>query len=324
MARFSRRTALTGAAALAAGLATQRSFTFAQDAATPAASPVLPVTITDATGAEVTVTDISRIVPLSGDIAEIIAALGLIDHIVGVDLSAVYPEELLALPKIGVERNLNAEGILAVEPTVVIGKEAAGPPPVLEQVKGAGVPVVIISEPQTIEAPVAKITAVAEALGVSDAGAALAESTQASIDEAMALTEGLTERPTAIVLYLQQGGIQLVAGGGTVASAMLEAAGAMDAAIPAGIMGYQPVTSEALVAAAPEIIVTQTLGAESVGGIDGLLEIPGIAETPAGQNGRIYIYDDELLLGMTPRTGEQLMAMIADFHPDLAVATPEA
>ena len=89
-------------------------------------------------------------------------------------------------------------------------------------------------------------------------------------------------------------------------------------------MGYQPVTAEALVAAAPEIIVTQTLGAESVGGIDGVLDVPGVAETPAGQNGRIYVYDDELLLGMTPRTGQQLLAMIADFHPELAGATPEA
>lgn len=321
MVRISRRTALTGAAAFAATIATQRSLTFAQDAATPAASPTLPVTITDATGTEVTITDISRIVPLSGDIAEIIWGLGLGGNIVGVDLSAVYPEELLALPKIGVERNLNAEGILAVEPTIVIGKEAAGPPPVLEQVKGAGVPVVIIADPQTIDGPVNKIIAVAEALGVQEAGAVLAESTQSSIDAAIALTDGLTDRPTAMVLYLQQGGIQLVAGGGTVAVAMIEAAGATDAATPAGIMGYQPVTAEALVAAAPEILVTQTLGADSVGGMDGILAVPGVAETPAGQNGRIYIYSDELLLGMTPRTGEQLMLMIADFHPELATPT---
>jgi iron complex transport system substrate-binding protein len=313
---------LTGAAALAAGFATSRSITFAQDAATPAGTPVanptLPVTVTSASGEEVTVTDVSRIVPLSGDVAEITWALGLGANIVAVDLSAVYPEALLALPKFGVERNLNAEGILAAEPTVVIGKDAAGPPPVLEQVKGAGVPVVIITEPQTIEAPVAKITAVAEALGVPENGAALAETTQAEIDAAIALTADVTEKPTAIVLYLQQGGIQLVAGGGTVAAAMLEAAGAIDAAMPAGIMGYQPVTAEALVAAAPDIIVTQTLGAESVGGIDGIKSIPGVAETPAAQNDRIYVYDDELLLGMTPRTGQQLAAMVADFHPELA------
>jgi iron complex transport system substrate-binding protein len=323
--RFSRRTALTGSAGLALGIVSRQGLAAAfQDAASPVASPQLPVTVTDAAGNEVTVEDISRIVPLSGDIAEIIWDLGLGANIVGVDLSAVYPPELLELPKIGVERNLNAEGILALTPTVVIGKEAAGPPPVLEQVRGAGVPVVIIAEPQTIEAPVAKITATAEALGVPEAGTALAAETQAGIDEAMALAAQAETTPTALVLYLQQGGIQLVAGGGTVASAMLEAAGAVDAATTAGIMAYQPVTAEALVAAAPEIIVTQTLGVEAVGGLEALSQIPGVAETPAAQNGRIYVYDDELLLGMTPRTGQQLMQMVMDFHPDLAGATPEA
>jgi iron complex transport system substrate-binding protein len=183
---------------------------------------------------------------------------------------------------------------------------------------------VIITEPQTIEAPVAKITATATALGLVENGEALATATQAEIDEAMALAAQAESKPTALLIYLQQGGVQLVAGGGTVASAMLEAAGAVDASIAAGIMGYQPITAEALVAAAPEIIVTQILGVEAVGGMDALMQIPGIAETPAGQNGRIYVYDDELLLGMTPRTGEQLKLMVADFHPDLGLATPEA
>ncbi len=325
MNRITRRSVLIGSAAVALGLGSQRSVLAATLHDGPQqADPQLPVTVTDYDGNDVTIDDVSRIVPLSGDIAEIIWGLGLGDNIVGVDFSAVYPEELLDLPKIGVERNLNAEGILSLTPTVVIGKDAAGPPPVLEQVRGAGVPVVIIGEPQTIDAPVVKILATAEALGVPDNGEHLAAETQKSIDSAIALASQVEDRPRAIVLYLQQGGIQLVAGGGTVASAMLEAAGAIDTAVESRIMGYQPVTAEALVAAAPEIIVTQTLGVESVGGVEALQQIPGIAETPAAQSGRIYVYPDELLLGMTPRTGDQLMAMIADFHPELAEATPEA
>jgi iron complex transport system substrate-binding protein len=330
--RFSRRVALTAPVAAALGYAVSRPAlaALAQDAS-PAASPsvpaaVLPVTVTDATGAEVTITDISRIIPLSGDIAEIIYALGLYPNIVGVDVSAVYPEALLALPKVGYERVLNAEGILSLEPTVVIGKEAAGPPEVLDQVRSAGVPLVIISSPETIEAPNAKIEAVASALGLQNDGAAQALDVQVhdEIQAAIDLAAQATTKPSALILLIQEGGVQLVAGGGTVANAMLTAVGATDAGEAAGIMGYQPITAEALVAAAPEIIVTQALGAQAVGGVDGILALPGVAETPAGQNGRIYIYDDELLLGMTPRTGQQLMTMIADFHPELASATPSA
>jgi iron complex transport system substrate-binding protein len=330
--RFSRRVALTAPAGVALGYAFARSgFAAVAQEASPAASPsvpaaVLPVTVTDASGAEVTVTDISRIIPLSGDIAEIVYDLGLFPNIVGVDISAVYPEPLLALPKVGYERVLNAEGILSLEPTVVIGKEAAGPPEVLDQVRNAGVPVVIISSPETIEAPNVKIEAVATALGLQNDGGAQAldvrvhDEIQAAID----LAAQAPTKPSALVLLIQEGGVQLVAGGGTVANAMLEAAGTTNAAVDAGIMGYQPVTAEALVAAAPEIIVTQTLGAEAVGGVEGIAALPGVGETPAGENGRIYVYDDELLLGMTPRTGQQLMTMIADFHPDLGGATAEA
>jgi iron complex transport system substrate-binding protein len=328
--RFSRRVALTAPAIAALGYAVARpGFSALAQDASPVASPVsavLPVTVTDASGAEVTVTDISRIIPLSGDIAEIVWDLGLGGNIVAVDVSATYPEPLLALPKVGYERVLNAEGILAMEPTVVIGKTAAGPPEVLEQVRNAGVPVVIIESPETIEAPLTKIERVATALGLQNdsAAQALAVKVNDEIQKAIELAQLAPTNPSALIILIQEGGVQLVAGGGTVASAMLEAAGATDAAAAAGIMGYQPITPEALVAAAPDIIVTMAMGAEAVGGLEGVLALPGVAETPAGQSGRIYLYDDELLLGMTPRTGQQLMAMIADFHPELAGATPEA
>jgi len=139
-------------------------------AAIPSPSPVLPATVTDIDGNSVEVTDVSRIVPLSGDVAEIVWTLGLAANVVGVDVSAVYPAgQWDALPKIGFERQLSAEGILALTPTVIVGKEQAGPAPVLEQLRGAGVPVVIIPEPQTIEAPVSKIRDVADALAAQGA-----------------------------------------------------------------------------------------------------------------------------------------------------------
>jgi len=326
--RFSRRVALTAPVAAALGYAIARPAfaALAQEASPVAPTPVLPVTVTDANGTEVTITDISRIVPLSGDIAEIVWDLGLSANIVGVDVSATYPEALLAYPKIGYERVLNAEGILSLEPTVVIGKESAGPPEVLDQVRSAGVPLLIISSPETIEAPNVKIEKVAAALGLENDAQAQALDAQVhdEIQAALELASQAESKPAAMILLFQQGGVQLVAGGGTVANAMIEAAGATDAALAAGVMGYQPITAEALVAAAPEIIATIAMGLEAAGGLEAVMALPGIAETPAGQNGRIYVYDDELLLAMTPRTGQQLMTMIADFHPEMADAKSEA
>lgn len=303
----------------------QPSFAAQSDPATPvAASPQLPVTVTSKGDEQVTVTDVSRIVPLSGDVAEIIWSIGLGANIVGVDVSATYPEELASLPQIGFERQLSAEGILSLNPTVVIGKEQAGPPAVLDQVRAAGVPVVIVSEPQTIDAPAAKIRSVSAALGLAEAGEALATKTQAEIDAAQAFAATAQTNPTVMFLYVRGGGTQLIGGAGSVADAMIAAAGGVDAGVAAGVKGFVPVTAEAMIAAQPDVIVVPVSGLDSIGGMDALMEVPGVAETPAGKNGRIFAYDDLLLLGMTPRTGQMIDQLARDLHPELASATPEA
>jgi iron complex transport system substrate-binding protein len=292
--------------------------------ATPAASPQLPVTVSDVAGNDVTVTDVSRIVPLSGDVAEIVWTLGLGGNIVGVDVSAVYPPELQSLPQIGFERQLSAEGILSLNPTVVIGKEQAGPPEVLDQIRSAGVPVVIIAEPQTIEAPAAKIRAVAAALGLAEAGEVLATQTQDEIDAARALAATATSQPTVLFIYVRGGGTQLIGGSGSVADAMIEAAGGIDAGVAAGIQGFMPVTAEAVVAAQPDFIIAPSSGVESIGVLDAFLQVPGVSQTPAAEQDQILVYDDLLFLGMTPRTGQMLRELTLALHPELADATPDA
>jgi iron complex transport system substrate-binding protein len=296
------------------------------DATPSVATPQLPVTVQDVHGKDVTITDTSRIVPLSGDVAEIIYDLGLAKNVVGVDVSAVYPADAWAgLPSIGFERQLSAEGILSLNPTVVIGKEQAGPATVLDQVRAAGVPVVIVAEPQTMDAPTAKIHEVAAALGVPDAGDQLAAKTQAEIDAAIARGQSATSHPTVMFLYVRAGGTQLIGGKGSVADAMIEAAGGVDAGTAAGINYFMPVTAEAIVASQPEMIMLPASGVDSIGGMNAVLQIPGVAETPAAKNNQIYAFDDLLLLGMTPRTGEFLNTLVDVMHPELAAeASPVA
>lgn len=300
-----------------------------QDGASPEASPApepqLPATVTGFDGQAVTVENVERIVPLSGDIAEILWTLGLGDKIVGVDVSAVYPPEVMGpLPKIGFERQLAAEGVLSLEPTLVIGKEQAGPPEVLDQIRSAGVPVVIVAEPQTLEAPTSKIRAVAAAVGLVDEGEALATRVQAEIDAVRDAVAQAENQPRVLFIYVRAGGTQLIGGSGSVADAMIEAAGGVDAGVEAGIQGFQPMTAEAVVAAQPDIIIAPLSGVESIGGADALAEIPGVAQTPAGEAGQILVYDDLLFLGMTPRTGEALAQLAQALHPELELATPEA
>jgi iron complex transport system substrate-binding protein len=103
---------------------------------------------------------------------------------------------------------------------------------------------------------------------------------------------------------------------------MIEAAGGIDAGTEAGITYFMPVTAEAIVAAQPEFIMLPQSGVDSIGGLEAVLQIPGVAETPAAQNDQILAFDDLLLLGMTPRTGEFLDELVTILHPELPA--PEA
>jgi iron complex transport system substrate-binding protein len=280
----------------------------------PEEGVTLPVTVTDATGREVTVTSTERIVPVDGDLTEVVFALGLGENVVAADLSATYPPEVDSVPKIGYQRALSTEPIAAMEPTVVLATDLAQPTETLDQLRDLGVTVVVIDRSPTLDGPATKIRAVAEALGVPDRGERLATATQAEITDAADAGAQVADRPRVLVLYLRGEQVQLVMAEGSGVEALLPAVGAVDVAAELGVANATQVTAEAMLRAAPDALVVTAGGLESVGGIDGLLAIPGIAETPAGASRRIHAYDAQLLLGGGPRTGELMQQLIADLH----------
>ena len=257
----------------------------------------------------------ARIVPLNGDIAEIVFALGLGAEVVGVDTSATYPAEAGKLPKIGYQRQLSAEGILSLKPTVAIGTPEAGPPEVLEQVKQTGVQVHTVPVPTSLDAAAQRIRTVADQLGVGPAGQVLAERTTAEITAAKATIPTGAAKPRVAFLYVRGATTAMIGGAGTRADAMLAAAGATDTGTEAGVQGYKPITPEALATARPDVLLLLDAGLASVGGVDGLLKLPGVAQTPAGQAKRIVSLDDQYLLGLGPRSGQALKDLITKLHP---------
>ena len=283
------------------------------------AGPTLPATVTDAFGNEVTVDDVSRIVVLNGDFTEVVFALGMGQNVVAVDVSATYPAEALRLPKIGYQRSLSAEGILAMGPTLVIGSTSAGPPEVIEQIRSTGVPVVILPPAGTLDGVTVKIRGIAQALGVTERGEKVAAEVEAQIAEVRALAEQAEEKPTAVFFYLRGADTILMAGTSDLSHELFEASGAVSGAAVARIHApFVPLTAEALVAADPDCIVLFTTGLESVGGVEGLKEIPGVAQTTAAEEGCILDFDGQYVAGGGPRTGQVLMELLAAFHPDLA------
>ncbi|MFQ5556488.1 MAG: hemin ABC transporter substrate-binding protein [Acidimicrobiales bacterium] len=291
--------------------------TAASGSASEGLIPPDPVTVVDATGRETTVDSVERIIPLDGDVAEVVFALGMGDRVVATDLSATYPPEADALPEIGYQRALSTEPIAAFEPTLILATEVAGPPEVLDELRQLGFPVVLIPNEATAQGAIDKIRAIATTLGVPSAGEELIEDLQDAI--AAARVDGTGEpadehRPRVLALYVRGSNTQLVLGESSATRWIIEAAGGIDVSTELGVDDPLPISAEAIVAAAPDVIVLPEAGLESVSGIDGLLSIPGLAGTPAGAHRRVLTYDDQLLLGNGPRVGALLSQLAADLQ----------
>jgi iron complex transport system substrate-binding protein len=275
-----------------------------------------------ADGVETIITDVSRVVSLNGDITEIIFELGLGENVVGVDVTTTYPPEAAALndegQTVGFAQQLTAEAVLRFEPTLVIGDQQVAPPEAIEQLRTAGVPVIILETQVTLEGVGTKIDQVAEILGVSDAGAVLADRVRGEIEAAVGVAEADQTDPRVAFVYVRGPQVVFLFGAGMPTQAMIEGAGAVDAGVAAGVFGPAPLTPEALVAAAPDVIVLPEAGLAALGGIEAFLALPGVAETPAAQAQAFLIYDEAYFFNLGPRTGQALDEFVRDLYPGIA------
>ncbi len=256
--------------------------------------------------------DTSRIVTLSGDLTEFVYALGAGDQVVGVDVTTVSPDEALELPIVGVGRFITAEGVLSVEPTLVLGDSQTAPEDALGQIEDVGVHVERLPIPTDFESFFEKLESLGELLGRQQEAADLATRLERELDEATADALG-TDLRVAYV-YARGPDVLLFFGDGMVTRPIIEAAGVIDAGAASGIKGTVPVSAEALVAAAPDVFVLPEEGLSILGGVEAFLDVPGVSETPAGEAGAILVYPEGDFLTFGPRIAESIKRLIDDLN----------
>ena len=245
-----------------------------------------------------------RIVSMNGSMTEALFAVGAGDLVVGVDTSSVFPSEAQRLPKIGYQSKLSAEGILSLRPDLVVGTQDAGPPEVIEQIRRAGIRVEIYQDSSTVEGAYGKVLFAGKHSGHADKAVQIVARMRHNIEA----LKPLNGSPRVLFIYARGPGMVQVSGTNTQAAAMLKLVGATTA-LP-DFEGFKPLTSEALVVANPDIILMPTRSLESIGGIDGLLRIPGVALTKAGKERKVVAMDDMLLLGFSARLDAALVELI--------------
>lgn len=241
--------------------------------------------------------DTTRIVSLNGTLTEILCELGLEENLVGIDITSNYPVSVLQLPKAGYNRNINAEAVIAMNPSVIFAIEKSIKAETTEQFKSAGIPVVFFVQDYSIEGAKQLISRVADTLGLSSKAPAVIQ----KLEKDIAVIPRYPDKPGVLFIYARGSGSMSVGGKNTPVAKMIELAGGENAA--SDIEDYKPYTSESLVERNPDVLLLLESGLESLNGPEGLLQMPGVIQTNAGKNKKIITMDGHLLTGFSPRLG---------------------
>ena len=257
-----------------------------------------------------------RIVSIGGTITEILYALGSGSEIVAVDSTSRYPKDALTKPNIGYMRRLSAEPILSLDPTKVLAVEDSGPLVVLDQVREAGQEINLISDEPSLKGVYAKIQEISAAINKQEVGKRLADELRARLKPITDTIAKAETRPRVLLLLsFGSGGSPVAAGKNTSADSIISIVGAQNT-IDA-FEGYKPLSPEVAVKASPDFIITTNRSLGLIGGIDKLLEIPGLSITPAAKNKNIIAMDGLLLLGFGLRIDEALEKLGSQLYSDL-------
>lgn len=240
----------------------------------------------------------NRIVSLSGTITEILFKIGLGDKIVGVDVTSTFPKEVSSIPKVGHNRNISAEGVISLNPNLILGNANSLKPEVMEQLKQTGVEIKLFEQKYSVEGTEELIRKVCKEMDKAEEADPLIEQIQSSLTKVVPF-----EAPPAVLfIYARGAGTLMVAGEETSLEEIIALAGAKNAI--SGFTDFKPLTPEALIQANPEVILLFESGLQSLEGEEGLMAIPRIAQTRAGKNRRFVSMDGNLLSGFGPRLGD--------------------
>jgi len=241
-----------------------------------------------------------RLVSLSGSVTELLYELEQGDKIVGVDVTSTYPaDKVTELPKLGHVRQLNVEALLSLQPDLVLAERTDEASAALQQLEAAGVEVLWLDGSFTLDKPLAQAEQISEKLGLNEELESLRKTYEADKAKLQQARKAMEETPKVLFIYARGKGSLMVAGKNTAASAMIELAGGQNAV--QSFEGFRALSAEGLMEAQPEVLLLFDSGLQSLGGVEGLLQIPGLAQTPAGQRGHIIGMDGLYLLGFTPR-----------------------
>lgn len=254
-----------------------------------------------------------RIVCVSKQMTEFMFALGLGNKIVGVDLTSTYPPEAQKLTTVGYHRHLSAEGIISLEPTLVIHQGDVAPPTVMPQVAQVGIPIKVYPAGSTLDSAKIVLKMVAHDYGADSVADRLNRQLDADLARADSIVKNYPNRPRVLIIHFgQQRNQYFVMGTRGTADAMIKLAGGINAADTSSFRDLSP---EVIAREQPDVILATDFGYDKIGGTnEKFMQLPGIALTPAAKNNRIYRIEEHDLVYFGPRSGQNIVKMAELIH----------
>jgi iron complex transport system substrate-binding protein len=274
------------------------------------------IVVRDARGREVAIENPSRIVSIGGAVTEILYGLGLEDRIVGVDTTSVYPAAALRdKPNVGYMRQLSAEGVLGLNPSLVFAMQGSGPKETMDVLEAAKVPLVLVPEIHSEDGLLEKVRLVGHAMGLDARAACLITAVSSDLTQLRELRAKVTKPVRVMFVMSLLGGRAMVAGQKTAANEIITLSGGVNAID--GYDGYKMINDEAIVAAKPDVVLSiqrsrDSLDAETV------YAHAAFAMTPVAANKAFISMEGLYLLGFGPRTAAAARDLSLKLYPSLA------
>ena len=260
-----------------------------------------------------------RIVCIGEAYNEMIYALGVQADLVGVDYSSTYPAEIKKLPTVGYHRALSAEGILSLKPTLILEDNNIGSDSVVRQLQALHIPMkTFAAKNDSIEGTKALL----REMGAFFHKEQRAEELCAQMDREMAAPAiAVKKYPTtprvAVIHFGRASSTYLLVGNGgggdaSTAGKMVELAGGQMAIQQQGMQ--KMVSPEIIAKSNPQVILMTEYGFDRLGSADQAKTLPGVAETDAARNNRIYRVPEHDLMYFGPDTGNAIMRLAQLIH----------
>jgi len=247
---------------------------------------------------------VSRVVVLANGVGEIMKSLNASSILVGRDISSTGAGQE-DIPIVTSGHQVLPEKVIALQPDLVIVDASTGPQSALNQIRSTGIKVVQTPESWTLADIAKKVRAVGVAIGAQSQAELLVTKIERSLSQIK-----LSAKPRVAFLYLRgTSSIYLIGGPGSGADSMVQSIGAIDIGARSLSRPFNTLTAESLALLDPDVLLVMTKGLESVGGVNGLIKLPGVAQTKAGKNRAIIDVDDSLLLSFGPRTPSLVEAL---------------